>query len=347
MKRVLILGVNGFIGHHLSKRILASTDWEVYGMDMQSERVADILGDKRFHFFEGDITINREWIEYHIRKCDTVLPLVAIATPATYVKQPLRVFELDFEANLPIVRSCVKHGKRLIFPSTSEVYGMCPDGEFDPEKSTLVYGPINKPRWIYACAKQLMDRVIWGYGMEEKLDFTLFRPFNWIGSGLDSINTAKEGSSRVITQFFGHIVRGESIRLVDGGTQKRAFTYIDDGIDALMRIIENPRGVATGKIYNVGNPKNNFSVKQLAAMMVKLALTYPEYRDSARRVKVVATSAEKYYGRGYQDVQNRVPKIANTVKELGWKPKVNMADALERIFDAYRMDVAGARSLVD
>ena len=148
MKRILILGVNGFIGHHLSKRILATTDWEVYGMDMQSERVADMLDERRFHFAEGDITINKEWIEYHIRKCDTVLPLVAIATPATYVKEPLRVFELDFEANLPIVRACVRHRKRLVFPSTSEVYGMSPDREFDPEASPLVYGPINKQRWI-------------------------------------------------------------------------------------------------------------------------------------------------------------------------------------------------------
>jgi nucleoside-diphosphate-sugar epimerase len=347
MKRVLILGVNGFIGHHLSKRIVTKTDWEVYGMDMQADRIADLVGHERFHFFEGDITINREWIEYNVRKCDAVLPLVAIATPATYVKEPLRVFELDFEANLPIVRACVKHGKRLIFPSTSEVYGMCPDREFDPEASPLVYGPINKPRWIYACAKQLMDRVIHAYGMQEKLDYTLFRPFNWIGSGLDNMNAAKEGSSRVITQFFGHIVRGESIKLVDGGGQKRAFTYIDDGIDALMKIIENPKGIASGKIYNIGNPKNNYSVKTLAAMMVKLALAYPEYRDSAKKVKLIETTAMQYYGKGYQDVQNRVPKIANTMKELGWKPRVDMQQALKRIFDAYRSHVAEARHLVD
>ena len=347
MKRILILGVNGFIGHHLSKRILATTDWEVYGMDMQTDRITELLGEKRFHFFEGDITINREWIEYHVRKCDTVLPLVAIATPAIYVKEPLKVFELDFEANLPIVRGCVRHGKRLVFPSTSEVYGMCPDREFDPEVSPLVYGPIGKPRWIYACAKQLMDRVIWAYGEEARLDFTLFRPFNWIGSGLDSISTAKEGSSRVVTQFFGHIVRGETIKLVDGGKQKRAFTFIEDGIDALMTIIENPKGVASGKIYNVGNPKNNYSVRELAQMMVKLALQYDEYRANAKKVKLVKTTAGEYYGKGYQDVQNRVPKIANTVKELGWKPRTNMAQALKHIFDAYRTQVAEARRLVE
>ena len=346
-KKICILGVNGFIGHHLSKRIIETTDWEVHGMDMSNERVGELLSHERFHFFEGDITINREWIEYHIRKCDTVLPLVAIATPATYVKEPLRVFELDFEANLPMVRSCVKYGKRIVFPSTSEVYGMCRDAEFDPDASELVLGPISMQRWIYSCSKQLMDRVIWAYGSEGRLDFTLFRPFNWIGAGLDSIHTAKEGSSRVITQFFGHIVRGEEIKLVDGGTQKRAFTYIDDGIDALMKIIENPKGIASGKIYNVGNPLNNYSVRELAQMMLDLALTYPEYRDTAKQVKLVDTTAAAYYGKGYQDVQNRVPAIANTMKELGWKPKVNMQAALKHIFDAYRSQLEEARELAD
>jgi nucleoside-diphosphate-sugar epimerase len=346
MKRILILGVNGFIGHHLSKRILADTDWEVFGMDMQNDRVADLLAEPRFRFFEGDITINREWIEYHIRKCDTVLPLVAIATPATYVKEPLRVFELDFEANLPIVRACVRHRKRLVFPSTSEVYGMSPDRQFDPESSHLVYGPIHRQRWIYACSKQLMDRVIWAYGEKEGLDFTLFRPFNWIGSGLDSLATAKEGSSRVVTQFFGHIVRGERIHLVDGGRQKRAFTYIDDGIDALMAVIANKNGIASRNIYNIGNPRNNISVHQLARAMVDLALEYPEYRKAARKVRIVKTTAERYYGRGYQDVQNRVPKIDNTKRDLRWRPRVGMKDALKRIYDAYRTDIAEARHLV-
>src|SRR6266571_4663057 len=282
-------------------------------MDMQTDRIAELLGHKRFRFFEGDITINREWIEYHVRKCDTVLPLVAIATPATYVKEPLKVFEREFE----------------------------------PEASSLVYGPIDKPRWIYACAKQLMDRVIHAYGMKEGLDYTLFRPFNWIGSGLDNLDAAKEGSSRVITQFFGHIVRGEPIKLVDGGRQKRAFTYVDDGIDALMKIIENRKGIANRKIYNIGNPKNNYSVRELAGMMVKLALGYPEYRANARKVKLLDTTATQYYGKGYQDVQNRVPKIANSTNDLGWKPQVKMQEALKRIFDAYRTHVAEARRLVE
>jgi nucleoside-diphosphate-sugar epimerase len=347
MKKILILGVNGFIGHHISKRIIETTDWEVYGMDMQTDRISDLLNERRFRFFEGDITINKEWIEYHIRKCDVVLPLVAIALPSVYVKEPLRVFELDFEANLPIVRQCVKYRKRIIFPSTSEVYGMSKDAEFDPENSDLVYGPINKQRWIYACSKQLMDRVISAYGMQEGLDFTLFRPFNWIGAGLDNMNTPKEGSSRVITQFLGHIVRGENIKLVDGGTQRRTFTYIEDGIDALMKIIENKNGVASGRIYNVGNPANNYSMKDLAKMMLDLAQSYPEYKDTSKKVKLVEISAAEYYGAGYQDVQNRVPKIANTRQDLGWSPKVDMQQALKNIFDFYRQHAIEARELLE
>ena len=347
MKKVLILGVNGFIGHHLTKRILETTDWHVFGMDMFSDRVGEFISNPRFHYFEGDITINQEWIEYHVKKCDVVLPLVAIATPATYVQSPLSVFQLDFEANLPIIKWCVKYKKHVVFPSTSEVYGMCKDSEFDPENSELIYGPINKPRWIYACSKQLLDRVIAAYGQQEGLKYTLFRPFNWIGGGLDSIHTTKEGSSRVITQFFGHIVRGETIKLVDGGHQKRAFTYVDDGISALMKIIENKDGRAEGKIFNIGNPRNNYSVRELASMMLELAKEYPEYAENLAKVKVVETTSGDYYGKGYQDVQNRVPKIENTQRELDWTPVVTMPEALKGVFEYYRSQMINAQDLVN
>jgi nucleoside-diphosphate-sugar epimerase len=347
MQKILILGVNGFIGHHLSARILTDTDWRVFGMDMYSERIAPLLDNPRLHFFEGDITINREWIEYNVKKCDVVLPLVAIATPATYVRDPLRVFELDFEANLAIIRLCVKHGKRVLFPSTSEVYGMCRDAQFDPHSSELVYGPIEKPRWIYACSKQLLDRVIHAYGMRGELDYTLFRPFNWIGPGLDNMHAAKEGSSRVITQFLGHLVRGEDVRLVDGGGQRRCFTGISDGIDALMVMIENRAGRASRGIYNVGNPANSLSVRELAQQMLQVAATYPEYRVNAAKVRLVDTTAAEYYGRGYQDVENRVPMIENTMADLDWKPRVGMQEALRQIFDAYRGQIAQAGALLE
>src|SRR5579862_6477803 len=121
--KILILGANGFIGSNLSEAILTKTDWQIVAMDMSKDKLEKCLNHPHFHFTEGDITLQKDWIREQIKQCDVVLPLVAIATPATYVQNPLRVFELDFEANLEIIRHCVKEKTRIIFPSTSEVYG--------------------------------------------------------------------------------------------------------------------------------------------------------------------------------------------------------------------------------
>ena len=333
--RVLILGVNGFIGHHLTDRILAETDWNIYGMDLSAERLGEAVKHPRFEFVEGDISINKEWIEYHIKKSDVVLPLVAIATPKAYVERPLAVFELDFEENLRIVRQVLRYGKRLIFPSTSEVYGMCADPEFDEETSPLVLGPISKERWIYSCSKQLLDRVIWAYG-RQGLSFTLIRPFNWIGPRLDSLETAKEGSSRVVTQFIANLVMNVPIQLVDGGRQRRCFTDIDDGIAAVMKILRNEGGRATGGIFNIGNPANDCSVRELANILRELYASHPRVRDSKRKVSaIVDTTAGEYYGAGYQDIATRTPSIVRARTQLGWEPKVGLRAALERTLNAF------------
>jgi len=337
--KILILGVNGFIGNALVRRILNTTNWLVYGMDLYNNKLDHSLNHPRFNFLEGDIAINKEWIEYHIKKCDVVLPLVAIATPMTYVKQPLRVFELDFEENLRVVRQCVKYGTRIIFPSTSEVYGMCPEAEFHEDSSTLVLGPINKPRWIYSCSKQLLDRVIWAYGQEGNLQFTLFRPFNWIGPKLDDIYAAKEGSSRVVTQFIINLVNREPIRLVDGGRQKRCFTFVEDGIGCLMKIIENPGGVADGKIFNIGNPDNEASVKELALMLLQMFKEHPEHCQDEDYAEIIEVPHEEYYGQGYQDIFTRKPSIANAREYLGWTPETDLATSLRITLDAFLEEV--------
>ncbi len=265
--RVLILGVNGFIGNHLTERLLRDDRYDIYGLDIGSDAISRFLDNPRFHFVEGDISIHSEWIEYHIKKCDVVLPLVAIATPIEYTRNPLRVFELDFEENLKIVRDCVKYNKRIIFPSTSEVYGMCDDKEFDEDHSRLIVGPINKQRWIYSVSKQLLDRVIWAYGAKEGLKFTLFRPFNWMGPRLDNLDAARIGSSRAITQLILNLVEGSPIKLMDGGAQKRCFTDINDGIEALFRIIENRDGLCDGQIVNIGNPTNEASIREPSVLL--------------------------------------------------------------------------------
>ena len=332
-KKVLILGVNGFIGSSLAAAILRETDWLVYGLDVGNHKLDGCLHDPRFTFVEGDVTISHEWIQYHVKKCDAVVPLVAIANPAQYVKDPLSVFELDFESNLAVVRQCVKYKKRLIFPSTSEVYGMCPDAVLDDQTSTLVYGPIHKQRWIYACSKQLLDRVIYAYGERDGVDYTLFRPFNWIGPKLDNVFEPKEGSSRLFTQFISNVIFKKPIQLVDGGQQGRSFTYIDDGIDALLRIIANKNGAASRRIFNLGNPANNVSVAELAQLILAAFREYPEYKENAKRTKVISVSSQDYFGAGYQDIQTRVPSIEAARRDLGWEPKHDLKSAIKLTLD--------------
>lgn len=333
--KVLILGANGFIGSNLSEAILAKTDWHIDAMDLATDKLEKCLGHQRFNFFQGDITVHKDWITEHLQQCDVVLPLVAIATPAAYVQNPLRIFELDFEANVDIIRQCVRYKKRIIFPSTSEVYGMCPDAEFDEENSNLVTGPIHKERWIYSTSKQLLDRVIYAYGKHHGLAYSLFRPFNWYGPKLDNILNPKPGGSRVLTQFIGNILRGEDIMLVDGGMQQRCFAYIDDCIAALLKIINNENNCAASQIFNIGNPHENLSIRALAEMLIRLIKTFPKYAEAAEKTKLVDVAADQYYGAGYQDVLLRVPSVERVEKHLGWKAEVNLEMGLKKTLEFY------------
>ncbi|MGG5839065.1 bifunctional UDP-4-amino-4-deoxy-L-arabinose formyltransferase/UDP-glucuronic acid oxidase ArnA [Huaxiibacter chinensis] len=333
--RVLILGVNGFIGNHLTERLLKDDNFEVYGLDIGSDAISRFLTSPHFHFVEGDISIHSEWIEYHIKKCDVILPLVAIATPIEYTRNPLRVFELDFEENLKIIRDCVKYKKRIIFPSTSEVYGMSTDRVFDEDNSNLIVGPINKQRWIYSVSKQLLDRVIWAYGEKEGLRFTLFRPFNWMGPRLDSLNAARIGSSRAITQLILNLVEGSPIKLIDGGRQKRCFTDISDGIEALFRIIENKNGNCDGQIVNIGNPDNEASIKELAEMLLSSFEKHPLRHHFPPFAGFREVESSTYYGKGYQDVEHRKPSIRNAQRLLNWTPVVAMEKTIDETLDFF------------
>ncbi len=333
--RVLILGVNGFIGNHLTERLLDDDKYEVYGLDIGSDAISRFIGNPHFHFVEGDISIHSEWLEYHIKKCDVILPLVAIATPIEYTRNPLRVFELDFEENLKIVRYCVKYNKRIIFPSTSEVYGMCDDQSFDEDNSRLIVGPINKQRWIYSVSKQLLDRVIWAYGQKEGLKFTLFRPFNWMGPRLDNLNAARIGSSRAITQLILNLVEGTPIKLVDGGAQKRCFTDIREGVEALFRIIENKGGRCDGQIINIGNPDNEASIREMAEILLAKFEAHPLRAHFPAFAGFNEVESQSYYGTGYQDVSHRRPSIKNAQRLINWTPTIPTEETIETTLDFF------------
>jgi nucleoside-diphosphate-sugar epimerase len=181
----------------------------------------------------------------------------------------------------------------------------------------------------------LLDRLITAYGEHSGLSYTLFRPFNFMGPRLDNLNLAAEGSSRAFTQFVGNIMRGQPIHLVNGGEQKRCYLYIDDGIEALLTIIENKDDCAAQRIFNIGNPHNNISMRELAEAIIKEMGHFPQFAEHAQHTVLQSTSAVDYFGVGYQDVQSRVPSIEEAKTYLGWQPHTSIVQGIQKTLAYY------------
>lgn len=328
--KILITGVNGFIGTHLLESLCKNDGIEIVGFDIRSDFLSRFTECSNFKFTQGDIFKEEKWMEEQVEASDLVLPLAGIAKPAYYLQKPIWTFELDFEQNLKMVRLCSKYKKRIIFPSTSEVYGMSGDSVLREDESPLITGPINKMRWIYSCSKQMMDRLIFAYGQEEGLRFTLFRPFNWVGPRLDTFRDAEENKARSVTQMIYNVLHRGKISLVNGGRQRRSFTWVGDGIEGLVSIIENKDNKADGQIFNIGNPGNNHSIRELAEMLIEEMKNFPAYRERAENTVLEEISADDYYGKTYDDMQNRLPSVKKMEKLLGWKPRTGMRELLSK-----------------
>ncbi|PLX29903.1 MAG: bifunctional UDP-4-keto-pentose/UDP-xylose synthase [Alphaproteobacteria bacterium] len=339
--KILITGVNGFIGNWLARAILKDVSFQVTGIDIKKcnldHPVDSMMSNPKFSFQNLNLLDenNSSQIEKMVEENDIIIPLAAIANPYLYIKEPLRVFQLDFEHNLHIVKLANKYGKRIIFPSTSEVYGMAEDVVFDEESTKLVMGPVQKMRWIYACSKQLLDRVICAYGLHEGLSYTLFRPFNWIGPRLDNIDSQSEGESRAFTQFMSNVMQGRPICIVNDGLQRRTFIYIDDAIEALIKIIKNENQCAHNKIYNIGNPENDFSIHELAKAMISHAQKFPHLVKDREKCKIEMVHSDDYFGQSYEDVSRRMPSIKRAMDDLNWQPTTSIDDAIEKTFRFY------------
>ncbi|MBQ7268011.1 MAG: NAD-dependent epimerase/dehydratase family protein, partial [Synergistaceae bacterium] len=150
----------------------------------------------------------------------------------------------------------------------------------------------------------------------------------------DTMEDARQHRARSITQFIYDILNRGEIKLVGGGTQRRSFTWIGDGTDALMLIIRNHKGQADSKIFNIGNPNNNYSIRELAEIIIDEMKKFPKFRERAEKVKLTVISPENYYSDGYDDTKNRIPSIEK-MKGLGWDPQVSLRDAVRMTLESY------------
>jgi UDP-apiose/xylose synthase len=333
---IAVLGAGGFIGSHMVEHLLDQGRYRILGVDVSSEKLQGVAGPA-FTFYHADIRHAPEVLEHVIREADLVVDLIAYANPSMYVTEPLEVFDLNFIQNLEIAKRCIAHHKRLIQYSSAEVYGKgTQGGAYSEDASDGVVGPVHKQRWIYATGKMLLERVLYAHGMAGNLEFTIVRPFNFIGSRIDYLVPANAiGGPRVFPHFMSALLTGGPLRLVDGGHVRRAFMHIADANSAFQTILDHPEETRN-QIYNVGNPENDLTIRDVATLMMEL---YEELTGERSCSEVVPISGEEFYGAGYED-SSRLPPDVTKLRSLGWAPRQDVRatfrDAMAFYLDGVR-----------
>ena len=319
MKKILVLGGGGFIGRHLIGSLNVDAEVEIVCFDKHIHE--EYPGVKYIHEDVRNFDMSKL-----IKSCDIVIDLIAYANPGLYVSDPLNTFHICFTENLKIVELCVKYNKRLIQFSTCEVYGDhgLTEEPWSEYSTKFITGPTHEIRWIYSNAKQTLERIIYAYGVNGKLNYTIIRPFNFIGHDIDFLPSTQPGCPRVFSHFLDAILNTGDINLVDGGNQRRAYTYIDDAINCIIKIINRPKS-CNNKIFNIGSPNNETSIKDLADLMIKTAL---DNDWITKRPRIVTTTGVSFYGKGYADITRRIPCIDNVTNAVKWTPTTSLTDTI-------------------
>ena len=340
--KVLLLGAAGFIGSHLAERLLASKEHDVMGFDLEEDKICEFKDEAQFRFVRGDLRSEEKAVREMVREADCVVDLIAHANPSLYVDRPLDVFHLNFTENLKIAEWCVEEQRRVIQFSTCEVYGKTvasvardhlknPDdpmhAHFVEDETDFILGPVTKHRWIYASAKQLLERVLHAMGMKYGLNWCVIRPFNYIGPKIDYLPHEEEGNPRVFSHFMTALLTGKPMPLVDGGTHKRCYSYIGDAIDCIVRIIEEPEATRQ-QIFNVGNPDNEISIHDMAYKMREIFEAKFAGSDYVRP-DIVDVDSKNFYGEGYEDSDRRIPDITKARTLVGWEPQIGIDRTFE------------------
>jgi UDP-apiose/xylose synthase len=336
-ERIAVLGAGGFLGSHLVPALLARRDCRIDAVDVTFDKLGRTPAGRVQRI---KARLDRPGLLEEItERCQIVVSLTAICTPARYNRDPLAVIEASYSDLVPLVQLCTAAERWLVHFSTCEVYGRRaldvegqPSPRMNEEETALFLGPVHRERWSYACAKQLLERVIWAHGRHAGLPFTIIRPFNVIGPRMDFVpGIDGEGVPRVLASFMAALLRGEPLPLVDGGHQRRSFVSVEDFVDGVVRILERPQA-CQGEIVNLGHPANDVSVRVLAEALREV---YARLVPDAPLSSVNEVSAEAFYGPGYDDTPERVPDIAKAERLLGWQPRTTLAEMLPDIVADY------------
>lgn len=311
---ILLTGAAGFIGSNLARTLLEA-EHRVTGVDNFSygrrENIGPTIDSERYHLIEGDVT------DPGVLKgidCDVLVHLASQKIPR--YTNSYRTIEENQVMSTNVIQHCLATGARLVFASTSDVYGKNPKIPFN-EESDLVLGPTKVKRWAYATSKIFSEHKIIATGEEKGLKYTILRFF---GSYGPNQNLTWWGGPQSV--FIERALRDEAIDLHGDGSQTRTFTYVEDTVQGIVRCIENER--ATNEIFNIASdPKLEITIADLATLIWKLVRP----QDAKPRINFVPYAS---FGGGYEDVQRRVPDITKIRTMLGFEPRFDLEEGLVR-----------------
>ncbi len=324
--KVLITGGGGFLGSHLADAFLARGDL-VMALDTGSQaKIRHLLGHPRFRMI-ADSVMNPEILDGLAAQADLIYHLAAVVGVEHYVGDPYNVLNVNVNGTQNVLRAAFKHGRRLVFASTSEVYGRNPAVPWR-EDADRVLGATTIDRWCYSTSKAIGEHFCLAY-RRLGLPVTILRYFNVYGPRLDRLDVG-----RVITIFIGKLLRGEPLDVIGDGSQTRCFTYVHDAVEAT--VAAGVLSAAEGQVINVGTDEET-SMRTLAETMIGL--------DGGRST-VRYVPQESVYGESYEDVPRRVPDLGTMHRLLGVTARTPLAEGLRHTVDWFRSleEPRGAKS---
>ncbi len=317
--RALITGGAGFIGSHLSEMML-DRGHEVLILDNLStgsiDNISHLKGRPGFEYFIDTVN-NEPLLAELIDRSDVVFHFAAAVGVKLIVEQPVYTIETNVHGTEVVLKHANKKKKLVVIASTSEVYGKSDDFPFR-EDSDLVMGPTPKHRWAYACSKAIDEFLALAYWKERKLPVIIVRFFNTVGPR----QTGQYGM--VIPNFVRQALAGEPITVFGDGTQSRSFTHVHDVVDALMKLVAEPKSI--GEVINIGNIQE--------VTILQLAERVRELSGSKSVIKFVPY--EEAYESGFEDMPRRVPALQKVEGLIGYAPKHGLDDILIQVIDYFR-----------
>ena len=314
--KVLITGGAGFLGSHLAEAFLARGD-EVTALDPASDaKVRHLRGDPRFRLIRESV-LKGDILEGVVGWADLVYHLAAVVGVEHYVGDPYQVLTVNINGTQEVLAAAFRHGRKVVFASTSEVYGRSESVPFD-EDGDRVLGSTRIDRWCYSTSKAAAEHLCFAFG-RMGLPVVIVRYFNVYGPRLDRMDRG-----RVITMFMGQLLRGEPLTVIGDGTQTRCFTYVDDAVRATVQAGLRPEAV--GEVINIGTDEE-IAIRDLAAAMVRI---------SGSTSTIALVPKEAVYDRGYEDIPRRVPLVRKMRELLGVRAEVPLEDGLARTIEWFK-----------